>query len=142
MGTVNSYPEELTPAASDVLLLESSAGTSTRKVRHDRLVGVVQINAQTGTAYTLTLTDIGKLVTLTNAAAITLTVPTNASAAFPVGTRINLAQLGAGVVTVTPAGGVTVNKHASETLSLDGAGSFATLVKTATDTWWLTGRLA
>ena len=35
------------------------------------------INTQTGTAYTLAASDAGKLVTLTNAAAITLTVPGN-----------------------------------------------------------------
>lgn len=98
-------------------------------------------NAQTGTTYTLVLTDAGKLVSLTNASAITLTVPPNSSVAFPVGTRIDLAQLGAGQVTVAAGAGVTINSYASA-LSLVGQYAGATLVKTATDTWLLVGNLA
>ena len=40
----------------------------------------VSVNAQTGTTYTLVLTDAGKVVTLANASAVTLTVPPNCSA--------------------------------------------------------------
>ena len=69
----------------------------------------VAINAQTGTTYTFVLGDDSKLVTLSNAAAITLTVPANSTVAYPTGTQIDLAQIGAGQVTVTQAGGVTVN---------------------------------
>lgn len=66
-------------------------------------------NNQTGTSYTLVLTDGGKLVTFSNAAAVALTVPTNASVAFPTGVRVLLTNKGAGTVTVAGAGGVTVN---------------------------------
>lgn len=97
------------------------------------------INAQTGTGYTLVLADAGKLVTLTNAGAITLTVPPNSSVAFAVGDTVNIAQLGAGQVTVAEGAGVTVNT--AETLVLQDQYSTATLVKTATDTWLLAGRL-
>lgn len=98
------------------------------------------INAQTGTSYTLVLTDAGKLVTLTNAAAITLTIPLNSSVAYSVGTTIDLAQLGAGQVTITPTGGVTVNgtpglKHRAQY-------SATSVIKTATDTWLAVGDLA
>lgn len=95
-------------------------------------------NAQTGTTYTLVLADAGKLVTLSNASAITLTVPTNASVAFAAGTSILLAQLGAGQVTVSPAGGVTVNSRGAA-LKIAGQYGAATLIKTATDTWILSG---
>lgn len=98
-------------------------------------------NAQSGTTYTLVLADANKLVTLTNGSAITLTVPANSSVAFPVGTQIDLAQRGAGAVTVAGAGGVTVNVHADDTLVLDGQYAYATLVKIATDTWDLFGKL-
>lgn len=98
------------------------------------------INAQTGTTYTLVLGDAGKLVTLNNAAAITLTVPANASVAFATGTFVDLAQLGAGAVTVVGAGGVTVNGTPS--LVFDGQYSAATLRKLGTDSWLLVGRLA
>jgi hypothetical protein len=98
-------------------------------------------NAQTGTAYTLAASDGGKLVTLTNAAAITLTVPVNSSVAIPVDTRIDLLAGGAGTVTVSPAGGVTVNSKDGN-LALTGQWSAATLIKTATNTWVLIGDLA
>jgi hypothetical protein len=98
------------------------------------------INAQTGTTYTLALADNGKRVTLTNSGAITLTVPTNASVAFPVGAEIDLAQLGAGLVTVAAAGGVTLHSL-SAAVTLTGQYGWGKLVKTATDTWLLTGSL-
>ena len=100
------------------------------------------VSAQSGTTYTLVLGDANTVyVTLNNASAITLTVPPNSSVAFPVGTTLTFEQTGAGQVTVTEGAGVTINQHASETLLLDGQYSVATLVKTATDTWTLTGRL-
>lgn len=102
-----------------------------------RLAG---INAQTGTAYTLALSDEGKLVTLTNAAAITLTVPTNATAAFPVGARVDLAAMGAGMVTIVGASGVTVSGTPS--LVTRAQYSAVSLVKTATDAWLAVGDLA
>lgn len=100
------------------------------------------INAQTGTAYTLALTDAGldKFVTMTNAAASTLTVPPNSSVAFPVGAVVEGAQLGAGQVTLTPGVGVTINGTPGLKVSAQ-YGGFR-LLKTATDTWLATGNLA
>ena len=63
------------------------------------------LNAQTGTSYTLIASDATKLVTLTNAAAITLTLPPSV---FATGQQINLAQLGAGQVTFAAGAGVTI----------------------------------
>lgn len=98
------------------------------------------INAQTGTTYTPVLADADKLVTLSNGAAITLTVPTNASVAYPTGTRIDFAQIGAGQVTFVGDSGVTVSS--TPTLKLRAQYSGATLVKTGTNTWLLFGDLA
>ena len=89
------------------------------------------LNNQTGTSYTLVLTDGGKNVTLNNASAVSLTVPTNASVAFPTGTGIGLVNKGAGVVTVDGAGGVTVS-GASLTLSQN---ETAVLIKLDTNAW-------
>ncbi len=100
-------------------------------------VTTVPENAQTGTTYTLVLADAGKIVTLSNAAAITLTIPTNASVAFPVDTRIDLLQYGAGQVTVGGAG-VTIRSSGSK-LKLAGQYSGATLWKKDTDEWVLIG---
>lgn len=98
------------------------------------------INAQTGTTYTAQTSDAGKVVTLTNASAITVTVPTNASAAIPVGTHVDFIQTGAGQVTFAGAGGVTVS--ATPGLSTRAQYSACTLLKTGSDTWQLVGDLA
>jgi hypothetical protein len=99
------------------------------------------VNPQTGTTYTLVLTDRNSIVTLANASAITLTVPEAASVAFPVGTRIDLIQLGAGQVTVAGSGAATVSKTALDTLKLRAEFSAATLIHYATDDWLLVGDL-
>lgn len=98
----------------------------------------IPLNAQTGTTYTLAVSDAGQLVTLANASAITLTVPTNASVPFAIGTQITIAQSGAGKVTVAGAVGVTVNS-ADGYLSLRNQWSAATLIKTNTNNWILIG---
>jgi hypothetical protein len=63
------------------------------------------INAQTGTTYTLVLTDAGKLVQMSNAGAITLTLPPSV---FSVGQSIDVYQYGAGQVTFAQGAGVTI----------------------------------
>jgi hypothetical protein len=72
------------------------------------LAANVATNAQVGTTYTLALSDNGKLVTLSNASPIAVTIPANGSVALPVGAVIMLAAYGSGAVTVSGAGGVTV----------------------------------
>jgi hypothetical protein len=99
---------------------------------------VIPLNAQTGTTYTLAAGDAGQLVTLSNAGAITLTVPTNATLPFAIGTQITITQSGAGTVTVAGAVGVTVNS-ADGDLKLRTQWSAATLIKTNTNSWILIG---
>lgn len=65
-----------------------------------------EINAQTGTTYTLQASDTGKIVTLNNASAITLTLP-NSLDNF----CCRIVQKGAGQVTLSPAGGATLNNR-------------------------------
>lgn len=98
------------------------------------------LNAQTGTSYTLVLGDADKFVTLTNAASISVTVPANASVAFGIGTRIAFAQMGAGQVTFVADGGVSLFSDPGLKIAAQYGG--AELVKLATDTWILVGRLA
>ena len=110
--------------------------TDSQKITDKNIIG--GFNAQTGTTYTLALTDAYKSVTLTNASAITLTVPPNSSVAFDIGTVITLDQLGAGQVTVAPGSGVTINSRGSA-FKLVGQYSTAGLKKIATDTWLFFG---
>jgi hypothetical protein len=96
------------------------------------------LNAQTGTSYTLALTDAAKLVTMSNASANTLTVPPNSSVAFPVGTQITICQLNTGQTTIAQGSGVTINS-ADGDLKLRVRYSSGTLIKIGTDTWLLIG---
>ena len=78
------------------------------------------LNDQTGTAYTLTSSDNGKVLTLNNANAITLTI----AASLGDGFNCLIVQKGAGQVTLSAAGGVTVVNRSSETKT---AGQYATV---------------
>lgn len=96
-----------------------------------------QVNTQTGTSYTLVLTDVAKIITLNNGSAITLTVPTNSSVAFPIGTQITLAQLGAGQVSLSYAG-VTMRSNSNK-YKMNGQYAVCGLLKLATDEWLFFG---
>jgi len=93
------------------------------------------VNTQTGTSYTLVLTDAGKQVTLSNASAVAVTVPANSTVAYAIGVRIMLINFGVGLVTIGGAGGVTISEPSS-TFTLVQY-QFATLIKTGTDAWLL-----
>ena len=96
------------------------------------------INTQTGTSYTAVLADSNKVITLSNSLAITFTIPLNASVAFPIGTSLNVAQLGAGQVTIAGAGGVTIFGIGTKIAAQYGA---ATAIQIATNQWLLVGNL-
>jgi len=95
------------------------------------MIGAPTQNPQTGTTYTAVLVDAGKTVTLSNAAAVTLTIPAQATVAWAASTQLNFLNLGAGTVTITPAAGVTIN-GTSLTLETSKGGS---LVRTASNVW-------
>jgi hypothetical protein len=131
-----TYP--LSEAFVDGDVLSASDVNSTNEGVNDLAFG--QFNAQTGTSYTLALTDVAKVVSLSNASAITLTVPTNASVAFPVGTQILLYQGGAGQVTVAGDSGVDVRSEGAK-LKIVGQYGVAGLLKLATNEWVAFGNL-
>jgi len=138
---LSNVVEDTTPQLGGDLDLNSNDITGTGDVSiTGTVVAQSTLNAQTGTSYTTVLADASKLITLNNGSAITLTIPANSSVAYPVGTKIDLAQIGAGQVTVAGAGGVTVNS--TPTLKFRAQYSAATCIKTATDTWLLVGDLA
>lgn len=102
------------------------------------------LNDQTGTSYTPVLTDQYQvLITRSNASASTLTIPTNASVAFPVGTVITVLNKGAGAVTISGAGGVTVASAGATSASpvLNQFKSTA-LIQVAANNWYVVGAIA
>lgn len=115
---------------------------ATAKTYFDTLYSTIirGTNAQTGTSYTLAITDAGNVVTCSNGSAVTVTVPPNSSVAFPAGTQIEIIQTGAGAVTLAQGSGVTINSKAGNK-KLGGQHVGVTLLKTATDTWQLMGDL-
>jgi len=131
-----TYP--LSEAFVDGDVLSASDVNSTNEGVND--LAFAQFNAQTGTSYTLVLTDVAKLISLTNAAAITLTVPPDSSVAFPVGTQILLYQGGAGQVTITAGAGVTIRSQGSK-YGLTAQYAVAGVIKVATDEWVAIGNL-
>ncbi len=95
------------------------------------MIGAPTQNAQTGTTYTAVLLDAGKTVTLSNASAVTLTIPAQASVSWADNTQLNFLNIGAGTVTITAAAGVTIN-GTPLTLATSKGGS---LIRTASDAW-------
>lgn len=142
---ITAQTENTSPAFEDVLLsVDDPGGTPLdRKVTVQSLVNTLEKNAQTGTTYTFVLSDRAKLVTMSNASTNELTIPTNASVAFPIGTCILVQQLGAGVTTVSGDTGVTVQGGGASvsagSAAFSNRYSLLTCLKVDTDTWVLQG---
>ena len=100
----------------------------------------VTVSYQTG-SYTLVMIDAGRAVEINSSSATTLTVPTNASVAFPIGTCIEVTQIGTGAITITPASGVTL-QSAGGLLDTRVQYSTASLRKRSANTWLVVGDLA
>ena len=101
----------------------------------------ISFNAQTGTTYTLVAADLGKIVTLSNASGITLTVPPSV---FSTGNLINIQQIGVGQVTFAQGAGVTITStgataSAPKITSRYGA---ATIICTGSNTFTIIGGIS
>jgi len=124
----------------------SSTNTFTNKTLTSPIINL-GINAQTGTTYTTVLGDNGQLVTLNNASAITVSIPTNASVAYPIGAQINFAWItGAGQPTIqaVTSGTTTILSTGGSSIApkLRTINSTATCIKILTDTWIVAGDIA
>lgn len=96
------------------------------------------VNAQSGTSYGLLISDDGKLVTMNNASPNTVTIPANSSVAFPIGTEIDIIQLGTGTTTIA----ITTDTLNSN-VGLDLAGQYARakIIKVTSTSWVASGDL-
>lgn len=98
----------------------------------------VQTIATKSAAYGFVVGDEGKYFRC-DSGPYSLTVPTNATQAFPIGTHIDITQTGAGTITIAAAVGVTIN--AAPGYDLNGQWASASLIKVGTDEWDLVGNL-
>jgi hypothetical protein len=92
-------------------------------------------------SYVLVLSDSGKVIEMNVAIANTVTVPPNSSVPFPIGTIIEVDQMGTGTTTIVPGSGVTIRSSGGR-MNLASQYSVATLRKRATDEWVLVGGIA
>ena len=92
------------------------------------------INTQTDN-YTLALTDAGQTVEMNSGTAKAVTIPANATIAFPTDSYVNVVRYGAGALTVVGATGVTVNGVSAGTLTIASQYGGLTIYKRGTDEW-------
>lgn len=104
------------------------------------------INTQSGTTYTPVLTDQYQVLVITsNASAKTVSIPTDASVAFPVGTAITFLNTGAGALTINAvSSGTTTITSAGATSAAPTVGQYksAACIKTAANAWTVVGAVA
>jgi hypothetical protein len=121
----------------------SSTGDVLSAAMYNGLVNFT-LNDQTGTTYTPVLDDQYQvLVTRSNAAASTMTIPTNASVAFPVGTVITVLNKGVGLVSISGAVGVTI-LSAGTVAAIPTLAQYKScaIMQTSANNWYVVGAIA
>ena len=128
--------DELAAALGDDANFASSVTTSLG-LKVDSLTPISQKTA----SYTLSsLTERDDLIEMGSGSALVLTIPTDATLNYPIGTSIDILQTGAGQVTIAPVSG-TVTVNATPGLKLRTTWSSCTLFKRAANTWVVYGDL-
>ena len=133
-----------------VLTLETTdkvrvvANGSSRNIRISDLITVIatpEPNAQVGTTYLTTLEDGGGgTILMSNSSSNVITISANAVVPYPIGTRLNFMQYGAGTTTIA-INGDTLDVNAVKTLVLNGQFAEASALKVTEVAWVLTGNL-
>jgi len=122
----------------------STAQTLTNKTLTDPKINLA-IDAETA-SYTAVLANNGQVVTMSVGSGNTFSIPTNASVAFPIGTQINVLQIGTGQTTIqaVTSGTTTVLSTAATAAQpkLRARYSAATCLKAGTDLWYVFGDIA
>ena len=119
---------------------KTTAQTLTNKTLTAPLINLA-FNAQTGTTYTLVAADSGKLVTTSNASAVTLTVPPSV---FSAGEQINVQSIGVGLTSFAQGAGVTITSTGATATApiLRARYSAATIICTASNVFTIVGDLS
>ncbi len=107
--------------------------------------GEITFDAETA-SYTAILTNSNQVVTMNNASANIFSIPTNASVPFPIGTQINVLQIGVGQTTIQAVTSGTTSIFSTGATAaapkLRARYSMATCIKSATDTWYVVGDIS
>ena|SRR5688500_15958615 len=125
-------------AGTELVELETAGGDARSCTTQDiaDLSGASDVRTETA-SYTAVLGDC--VIEMNVAGANNLTVPANAAQAFPIGSFLEVWQMGAGQTTIVADTGVTIRYNTDLTLNLKGADSGCSLRKVATNTWRLIG---
>jgi hypothetical protein len=101
----------------------------------------LSFNAQTGTTYTLVASDVAKLVTTSNASAVTVTIPPSV---FTAGNQINVQSIGVGLTSFAAGAGVTITSTGATAAApiLRARYSACTIICTASNTFTVIGDLS
>jgi hypothetical protein len=133
------------PASSTDSVLAVYDGTTGKLLKNSTMpissvgyIGSPQVSGG-ASAYTLVLGDAGEHVYFTGGSTATLTVPTNATVAFPTGTTILVLNNNSGNLTISGAGVTFQLANGSTGNRTVATKGMASLIKVATDTWWVTG---
>jgi hypothetical protein len=128
-------------ASGDVTL--TGTQTLTNKTLTNPII-TEAVNAQTGTTYTPVLADAKQMVTLSNASAITVTIPPNSSVAYAAGSKIDFIAKGAGQVSFAQGSGVTIRSVGATATApkLRVQYSAATAWYEGSDVWYIVGDIA
>jgi hypothetical protein len=142
VGTANDTPGILSVGTNGhTLVADSAAATG---LAYSAGIPVV-LDAETAT-YTVVLGNAYQLVTMSVGSANDFQIPTNANVAFPVGTVINVIQIGAGQTTIkaVTSGTTTISSTGATATApkLRAQFSAASCIKVATDTWYVVGDIA
>ncbi|HSC87429.1 MAG TPA: hypothetical protein VLC09_09180, partial [Polyangiaceae bacterium] len=130
----------VSPSATGIEVTNVGAPAAPSSAARLAEVTTLEPNTQSGTSYTLALTDVGKCVVCDNAAPFTLTIPKVAVVAIPVGSIVYIYQKGAGQVTVSPVDGdVTIDTNARFANKASGQSAKLMLWHRASNVWTLTG---
>jgi hypothetical protein len=98
------------------------------------------VNTQTGTTYTLAVeTDADNIVEMNNGSANTVTVPSDATSAFDVGSTVSITQLGAGATTVQAEAGASLNGVSEGEATISARYAAVSLYKRAANEWIIQG---
>jgi hypothetical protein len=105
-----------------------------------------EVKADQTNDYTITLVDSYQvLVPMNKATAVALKIPTNATAAIPIGSVITILNKGVGLCTIsatTPATTIILSAGAVPASPTLGTNRSTACVKVAADTWYIVGAIA